>query len=118
MNDNRLIIAVAKLDGKCPHNRVNSGNHPEEGFMAECLDCGVDFPVELEYLTSHDAIIPVIEKVCNTKHLKEEFVCYLTLELDDTEHFSLLDVFSAITKTTPKQLSIALVKACEKWEEA
>lgn len=126
MTDQQLIIAVAKLDGwtnpKCDADNTNTcyGTPPLDNpppkernwLFKEYLCC--ELP---HYLVSRDAIIPVIEKVCNTKELKEEFVCCLTLELDDTEHFSLLDVFSAITKTTPKQLAIALVKACGNWEE-
>lgn len=27
-------------NGRCPHDSVNSGNHPTEGFVAVCNKCG------------------------------------------------------------------------------
>lgn len=116
MKDTNIIIAVAKLD-----EFTQLDNMPNPMLALEVCEyeaaCCYTRASEFEYLTSREAIIPVIGKVCDTKELKEEFILCLTLELDDTEHFSLLDVFSAITKTTAKQLCIALLKAAGKWEE-
>lgn len=94
MTDQQLIIAVAKLDGKL----TSSVNENNTCFCEECVA-----EKELNYLTSRDAIIPVIEKQSDT-------VQYNTL-------LQLSVVAYKVIVQSPRALSIALVKATGNWEE-
>jgi len=84
MTDTELIIEVAKLD-----NRPCTYYHVE----GTCDNLSHRPP----YLTSRDAIIPVIEKQESmiVARIAGEYTCL----------------------ATAKQLSIALVKACGKWKK-
>lgn len=111
MTDQQLIIEVAKLDGR-------------ENAVKVCLelDGNLEFPriQEINYLTSHDAIIPVIRKQSEAvKNAFSEALCERLGYYDDyyegwNIHGSSIEEF---VTATPKQLAIALVKACGKWEE-
>lgn len=111
MTDQQLIIAVAKLDGKL----TSSVNENNTCFCEECVA-----EKGLNYLTSHDAIIPVIEK--QSEEIQAHVWFWIVSKyipqlrsLNDVVAINLLPAI--IRKATPKQLSIALVKATGKWEE-
>lgn len=119
MTDNQLTIAVAKLDG---FEHVNPGhdNLDQWSFCRAHSDyneeCGFD---DLLYLTSHDAIIPVIEK--GFRHGVFEFdgnkftkILFEVMAKDSC--CTTLDCLRMLM-ATPRQLSITLLKACGKWEK-
>lgn len=98
MTNNDLIIAVAKLDDP-----------------AQCLCFEVGCPAwkYKDCLTSRDAIIPVIEKLCDTRDRQEAFIEHL---IAIEEPLGRLRWFDTLT-TAPKQLTIALVKATGNYHE-
>lgn len=118
MNDEQIIIAVAELDGY-------TVNYREEGLSPHYLRyggiCGQE---HMKYLTSRDAIIPVIEKLHPS--LFEAVCANLLLDLMhywDTERKLSVDwknrnlVIMATIHATPRQLCVALLKATGKWKE-
>jgi hypothetical protein len=66
------------------------------------------------YLISRDATIPVIEKQSN--ETKYTFAKMLIQEYHWNMEVGVMDVLHA-TLATPKQLTIALLKASGKWKE-
>jgi hypothetical protein len=124
MTTEQQIIAIAELDGKLL---------PGE-YAAECCpieNCGIGayvngickrgFPC---YLTSRDAIVPAIEKVC--KHdvsILEKFASFAIqskiVVLEDGRPFNtdLFDEYgwSGFIFATPAQLCEALLRATNKW---
>lgn len=112
MTDNQIIIEVAKLDGFELPDSNEGWNHNNplsptgisiDNHKGQCKRW-----VEKQYLTSRDAIIPVIEK--QTPKIREYIVsCLVTLRQND----ELQDLICA----SAKQLSIALLKATGKWTE-
>lgn len=121
MTDQQLIIAVAKLDGWI-EERPNLPQMPTY-YRKEFQDRVrvFDDPKHFSaYLTSLDAIIPVIRKQSEAvKNAFGEALCEILGYYDDyyegwNIHSSSINEF--IT-ATPKQLAIALVKACGNWEE-
>lgn len=122
MTDTQLIIAVAKLDdpNKITWVTIDAMNHPvPEPYWWIHPDCK-------KYLTSRDAIIPVIEKVfskitCHSFFDTLGIECAKdTADVDgqyeyqgDGSYYEQWLIF----KATPKQLSIALVKATGNWTE-
>ena len=75
------------------------------------------------YLTSYDAIIPLIVKWCNEAQLEtwlrgSKFIC----EFEDVKKLiqnepAYSTVFKTIITKTPEQLADALIRAAGKWEE-
>lgn len=111
MTDEQIIIALAKLDGYELQTRGDGTYwHPVHNkyFLKH------EMP---QYLTSRDAIIPVIEKLVNTKDEVWNFSVNLSKVLtekdEDYQELSPVDYITA----TPKQFCIALLKATGKWEE-
>lgn len=108
MTDNEITIAVAKLDGFEVDFRGDERLNP---WIRK--DKTIGALNSLEYLTSRDAIIPVIEK--NIKQ-PNTFCDFLLKEISgiivaihgDCEAFHMLIA-------TPKQLCVALLKATGKW---
>ena len=88
MNEQEQIRAIAELDG---YFTCDDPNH----------DCG--YPQN--YLTSRDAIVPVIEK--QPDEIKENVCDCLDLS---TKH-----IITALA--TPTELCEALLKSCGKWKE-
>ncbi len=138
MTDNEIIIAVAKIAGfkwcdhvwgSVAHNTRGSGrNVVITGSNKWCQKCGAGYNDDgtiiaisqlPNYLTSRDAIIPVIEKVCMTKpNLRYEFGIQLSrvkfdayaLQIDYDQAFQLY------IEATPLQLCTALLKAKGLWK--
>lgn len=113
MKDQSIIIAVAKLDGyKDYHQKGGTLGSVWEGY--DTNDKFVIFEDLPHYPTSHDAIIPVIEKAFNTEQMN------VSLFIDELRQYygiqgSLSPMFTLFIP--PKQLCIALLKATEKWEK-
>jgi hypothetical protein len=97
MTDAEIIIAIAKLDGIHTDGWVSST--PPHSW----------FPLPKPYLTSRDAIIPVIEKQITNSEIQTKFnyALYgiLPQEVADSNGF----IFVMAIKATPKQLCIALL---------
>lgn len=123
MTDQQLIIAVAKLDGlTCKASPTIIGMYAlfsEDGSQwSESHDTEEQCWREAkDYLTSHDAIIPVIEKHITNPEIEMIFnyALYDLLQKEVSEVNAMTYVMAV--KATARQLSIALLKACGKWEE-
>lgn len=108
MTDNELTIECARLDGWEYDNDPHSPEYVKHNV-------GVIFKRLPPYLTSRDAIIPVIEK--NIKPDAEynslwwEF--FNALDEQDKNEFNNTSYLFA----PPRQLAIALIKAVGKWKE-
>lgn len=126
MTDQSLIIAVAKLDGWTwkqenetqflfSHASSTFVSHDRQ-FVSSMIHCITMLP---HYLTSRDAIIPVIEKAL-TKDV-QWFNFFLNLGKECRERFPIqadpLINYKLVLLATARQLSIALVKATGKWEK-
>lgn len=114
MTDTEITIAIAELDGWIP-DKV-------DGFT-QCMRRGLEIMNhydDVRYLTSRDAIIPVIEKVCNTDDLRFDFGKELSLHAMQLYQSTLdyASAFSLFLNTTPRQLCIALLKATGKLKES
>lgn len=119
MTDQEIIIEVAKLDGWIYHPA-------QDVYQKEFSDRTRHVSTPLvekhlgSYLTSRDAIIPVIEK--QGLGIKYTLGWKLSEELNFDEE-SLSDVdnlgyrFTDILCATPRQLCIALLKASGNWKE-
>ncbi len=118
MTDTEIIIEVAKLDGWIKEDW--GWVYPLPGDKQEVYQ-HKDFPVGLNYTTSRDAIIPVIEKVLNSAHLTDQFLVELCVQVG-TPHMSCGDAFwkircpTLLVLATPRQLCIALAKATGRWK--
>lgn len=111
MTDSEVIIEVAKLDGWDVHH-PNLITSSVIGFPpgSESIDDWKPLP---NYLTSRDAIMPVIEK-CKPiiGNNQDMFVSYLWREMGLKAGDCVFEAFLA----TPRQLCIALLKATGKWK--
>lgn len=113
MNDTEIIIEVAKLA---------FGEEPDQHFGGKLhfhgTGQGVTYIDEFQYLTSRDAIVPVIEK---NNHIAMSIIHELDKLRDESNQN--LDIPSCglewwlLCKSTPRQLCIALLKATDKWRE-
>jgi hypothetical protein len=114
MTDDEIIIEVAKLDGWTFGDRVTdkktgiSWDVYRKGEQHGSIYVGT-LP---KYLTSRDAIMPVIEKQEN--HVKVDLVHQLDDGLFNNWQPSQV---VAVLLSTPRQLCIALLKATGKWRE-
>lgn len=104
MTDTEIIKAVAELDG---------WKFGEGRMAAFCQPPPYEFGVVTHdklpsYLTSLDAIVPVIEK--QDEWAQRHFIEALQ---DTTEEISVIKLFLA----TPRQLCEALLRATGKWKE-
>lgn len=115
MTDTNIIIAVAKLDDKeNPTYSMGEWYHypPAGGTLPR-----TPMLFNADYLSSRDAIISVIERCINTKEEVWNFSVNLSKILTETDEdyqeLSPVDYLSS----TPKQLSIALLKATGNYSE-
>lgn len=125
MTDTEIIIEVAKLDGlKLTWDFDNIINGT---FYSEKPRRG-GYIRDLSYLTSRDAIVPVVEKLWNhDSGFAKDFICYLyeehshpeCVEIDLTDAFGedLHSITLVLLLSTSRQLCIALLKATGKWKE-
>ncbi len=119
MTDQELIIECAKLDG---FSVVPTGNGTYPfALKAPSGTVGVGWTTEASawshmppYLTSRDAIVPVIEKCCKTWQAQDDFMGALNEELAASEHSSMGDIQWLTILSTSCQLCIALLKATGK----
>lgn len=125
MTDQQLIIAVAKLDGWVPSRLIppmplgmgNAMSRHKQMWLKQDNNTEWEEYQMPRYLTSRDAIIPVIEKVINTKDEVWTFSVNLSKILTETdEDYQELSPVDYITATA-QQLSIALVKSTGNWTE-
>ena len=102
MKPENKIKVIAEIDGK----QINE-------HACHCWKCAQAFG--LHYLTSYDAILPVIVKWCEANGWFDFFDCLFEDQewINNAHTTNLIHVF----KSTPKQLSDALIKASGKWEE-
>lgn len=110
MTEQDQIKALAELDGWTIH--------PQLGRVRDNLAMGRD--VELpSYLTSYDAIIPLIQKqsfIGQTQLI--DFLCEQALEeYDGSDYVKQSDLPLLLFKQTPANLSKALLRATGKWKE-
>lgn len=129
MTDTEILIEVAKLDGWLDVKEYElvydyagdkgkfkqlMGRNPDNLGELKCL---------LHYLTSRDAIIPVIEK-CGMKGVRgdcyyfgERLIEELSLSYTVKQPCDVFYLAESIVQATPKQLCIALLKATGKWKD-
>lgn len=108
MTDTEIIIAVAKLDGWSEHE-TSPNMFVYKGVNGEALLHSR--PHEFKYLTSRDAIVPVIEKCINTDAIQTNFnyKLYELLPRKTADGNAFTYVMAVLAK--PRELSIALLKA-------
>lgn len=108
MSDDEILIEVAKLDGwrvyptdnPCRFQKEFPSGFSDLTFDAMCVQC--------PYLTSRDAIVPVIEKQFSNDTQRSDFIC----TLGDVCRSENKNWWAWTTLTaTPRQLCIALLKA-------
>jgi len=104
MNQEQQIKALAELDGMYYFTADATRHYP--GFWQN--DKGQAFH-ELHYLTSYDAIIPLIQK--QDKATQTRMVVAMTVAQNNTARF-----FDFLNRT-PAQLGEALLRATGKWIE-
>lgn len=138
MNDTKLIIAVAKLDGLCEPNKCKPSIEQLETILSDTrpkvivsIEPNGEVRAYPNYLTSRDAIIPVIEKQVLTEEQWEVFLRYCIPDEADwiacnkvwrdskfqLQQSRLPRAFRLLVLLTAKQLSIALVKSTGNWTE-
>lgn len=121
MSDEEIILAVAKLDGweevlneSAWVNLMPHLSHKKfwRGQVEQRLS---------KYLTSRDAIIPVIEKCCSKdKYDKGNFIQTIRNEREKEYQNLISDywhIFDVVLCATPRQLCIALLKATGNWKD-
>lgn len=119
MKDTNIIIAVAKLDGWIFGIKSESSfADPTKQITSPCWLDEQGQPVRKfkDYLESHDAIIPVIAKQPRKIQLKIFEYPSSEFSSNPDEDYLSQRLYFVLT-LTPKQLSIALLKACGKWGE-
>lgn len=126
MTDTEIIIEVAKLDGlediklAGPFKTVG-GTRP---ILLDGTRVGYGYENAKDYLTSRDAIVPVIEGLRLAPTQAKVFLAEILNETnnelslaigfwDRRNPYDLLRLLLA----TPRQLCIALLKATGKWKE-
>lgn len=103
MSDEELLIEVAKLDGKEYHK-------PTE----EEVKRGSYYQYEPDYLTSRDAVVPVIEKQFSNDTQRSDFICTLgDICRSENKNWWAWTTLTA----TPRQLCLALLKATGRYKE-
>lgn len=111
MTDNQIIIEVSKLDGWIePHVIAFSvrGYRQQPKDYPESTDISQLVP---NYLTSRDAIIPVIEKQYKGNTQPTSFMETLWVSLNEQSNFFDEHGHTGMLFSTPKQLCIAFLKA-------
>lgn len=119
MTDTSIIIEVAKLDGWIREEKTHPRFYTRIVHWIKRIGTFERKIVESElppYITSRDAIIPVIERHDEVSYcLMHELRMILTDDLgcESPKEINEWDMLTA----TPKQLCIALLKATGKWKE-
>jgi len=115
------IKALAELDGwqRCTwydgYNTDGNGNTTwRKAYVrtGEEIKYADEFP---NYPTSHDAIIPLIQKWCDVNDQWDAFIEYLWDYLKITSDWSEQDAWRQLLRCTPQQLAEALLRATGKW---
>lgn len=107
------IKAIAELDGFVKHPKHNYyyRNGDVNGERLEDSFSRIEYAPK--YLTSRDAIVPVIEK--QQPEIQRE-IAKLLISYEWNQEIMLVDVINALLKPPP-QLCEALLRATGKWEE-
>lgn len=119
LTDQEIIIEVAKLDG---FNAMGFPHYPEPDLYFQ-KDTFLGHRDSLPpYLTSRDAIIPVIEKCFEMDKVtpfnkQEALACVFWSELNEINDFFEEGGHTQMLLSTPYQLCIALLKATGRWRE-
>lgn len=121
MIDTDIIIEVAKLDGWTsevePNNKIR-WKHPNREFITYILDKDQHPIVWKSYLTSRDAIIPVIEKFMKkSEGIDIDFIEDFWDELNKLDDFFEEYGHVGMLISTPKNLCIALLKVTGKYHD-
>ena len=107
MKPEEQIKALAELDGYIMElsspNRIPVMSLYEKDKIIR--ECHMDSPRMTAYLTSYDAIIPLIQKQND----------YIKIRMD--EEVRTHNTVSAMINLTPSQLCEALLRATENWKE-
>lgn len=110
MTDEQIIKVLAKAQGYVligRHEGYMIVSHPDaEGVCRSCPD----------YLTSHDALQPIIDGLDGVQVRDYLRALEVVKELV-TEKMEIFN-FYVLCKATPRQKAEALVKALGKWEES
>jgi hypothetical protein len=106
MTKEQQIVEIAKLDGFKLHPFFFE-NHL---MVRDGFEVHINF---FPYLTSRDAILPVIEK-CHDAHLfvDVDFIQYLQI------HSQWITEFNMIVRVTSAQLCEAVLRATGKWQDS
>ena len=115
MNEQEQIKALAELDGQCQsYDGIACAN-------GNCIHCGKSYAQHgcKPYLTSYDAIIPLIHLSIGSDTNKANiFICILRSMLNqDGFEICTMDCFVLMT-ATPSQLCEALLRATGKWKDS
>ena len=105
MKDHDIIKAIAELDG------VPTPHKPTE----DEIKSGSYYQFEPAYLTSRDAIIPVIEKQDSV--IQGQFTAQLNGIVNNTKDIWVLNNCYNLIVATPPQLYEALLRATGKWKD-
>lgn len=115
MTTEQQIKALAELDGWRQHNNyrdVMCKGDKEAHIQSDNLTC---------YLTSYDAIIPVIQKWCGAGEPNLDRVFFfrqrLRQMLSVIHQPNTTEIVNTLINATPAQLCEALLLATGKWEE-
>lgn len=111
MTNEAMIRALAELDGwrMSLHSEHRMANDEQE--VCKMI-------ADFKYLTSYDAIIPLIQKQGPiAQYQMVDFLCELMLEEYDGNDYVKQSDLSTLCKATPSQLCEALLRATGKWIE-
>jgi hypothetical protein len=118
MTDQDQIKAIAELDGwEYAHNDADGGSsgwrHGKQGNLLT-IEQVTEFH---SYLTSRDAIVPVIDKICKDDVHKWCDVIDAFCKICHPVNYTALQVSISLMRATPSQLSEALLRATDKWKD-
>lgn len=117
MTDEQIIIAVSKLDGwtECERKGYEGFWMPSDYVYDKSPYSKLKLLIELPpYLTSRDAIVPVIEKQITTEELMEKFGMCL---ISHNPKMTTVEFFKVVMFSTPRKLCVALLKAIGNFKE-
>lgn len=114
MTDTEIIIEITKLDDImyewCAGLQQNA-------YYSKLQKIWYPNQTNIPYLTSRDAIVPVVEKCITNPDIEHTFnyALYDSLPKEDWDKNAMTYVMAV--KATARQLCIALLKATGKWKE-
>ena len=109
MKTERKIEVLARLDGWHKDGTLGNIQRWKRGTATLIGNIG--------YLTSYDAIIPLVVKWCNEEPLTRWCSFANKLGLDCMPNSTACGVVNYLFEQTPEQLCDALIKAAGEWEE-